>query len=375
MLHKQYQQGNTFLPFLGLIAIASLITVNIWLYAKSQKEVVIAPAVVQPTATTTDTMADWQTYTNDQYGFNIKYPSNWVTKEIPNQEYGGVVNFFQSGTKTYPEQGGSQPIGENVVTLSLLKNPDDLTLQQIFNNNYNKCLQQPNNDFGCPGPQNTESWQTITVDGAKAWRTGDIGIPEGPGADTLYIKQDGYYIEMTLMFFEPVRKNIDTAILDRMISTFRFTDDMSDWQTYKSRNGQFEFNYPAFLTVKTASDVGQFPQLDGQSYQQYWDGVYIDYTNNYTDNPSGEDISLSIWHTNISADEFKRLYDSDGDPYSSIAGQKNITFNAHPAILIKADTAIGVPRYYMFPKAIPMVIEYYNATTTQRILSTLKFIK
>ena len=203
-------------------------------------------------------MADWQTYTNSQYGFNIKYPSNWVAKEIPNQEYGGVVNFFQSETKTYPEQGGSQPIGKNLVTLSLLKNPDDLTLQQIFNNNYNKCLQEPNNDLGCPRPQNTESWQTITVDGAKAWRTGDIGIPEGPGANTLYIKQDGYYIEMTLMFFEPARKNIDTAILDRMISTFRFIPDLSDWKTYTNDKSDYTFTYPKSWV---ADDCGSNDQM------------------------------------------------------------------------------------------------------------------
>ncbi len=255
MLNKKFQHGNTFLPYLILVVIAGLVTTNLWLYFWNQKE--ITPSQPQSVVTTTDPLAGWQTYTNGQYGFNIKYPSNWVAKEIPNQEYGGVVNFFQSGSKTYPEQGGSQPIGENLVTLSLLKNPNDLTLQQIFNNNYNKCLQEPNNDFGCPSPQNTESWQTITVDGAKAWRTGDTGIPEGPGADTLYIKQDGYYIEMTLMLFEPVRKNIDTAILDRMISTFRFTDDMSDWKIYKNEKLHYQIQLPTGWWINEQKDFTQ----------------------------------------------------------------------------------------------------------------------
>jgi cell division protein FtsN len=121
MKTKGSRSSHPLVAFIILAIIAGLVTINLWLYFWSQKE--LAPSKNQPVTTTTDPLADWQTYTNRQYGFNIKYPSNWVAKEIPNQEYDGVVNFFQSETKTYPELGGSQPIGENVVTLSLLKNP------------------------------------------------------------------------------------------------------------------------------------------------------------------------------------------------------------------------------------------------------------
>jgi len=33
------------------------------------------------TTTTTDETADWQTYTNDEYGFSFKYPSDWNLAE------------------------------------------------------------------------------------------------------------------------------------------------------------------------------------------------------------------------------------------------------------------------------------------------------
>lgn len=48
----------------------------------------------------TDETADWQTYRNEEYGFEIKYPKNWGIKEQYNIEEGAAIAFDIIGEKT-----------------------------------------------------------------------------------------------------------------------------------------------------------------------------------------------------------------------------------------------------------------------------------
>jgi hypothetical protein len=293
----------------------------------------------------TDDINDWQTYTNTDYGFSLQYPKDWhIWYEGAEEEMYLTIGDYPSESPHTNSFSLRIQIDTDLESYDMKRVNPSLRCtdkQDVNINNYHAI------SYKCASSISPESFERYLLSASGS--TFDVSVAISPNKNAIVYK--------------------------KILSTFRFTDDMSDWQTYRSENGQFEFEYPSIVTVKKADAVGHFPQLDGQSFQQYWNGVYIDYTNNYTNNPSGEDISLSIWPTNISADEFQRLYNSDGDPYSSIAGKKNITFAGHPAILIVADTAIGVPRNYIFPKAIPIVIEYYEATTTQKILSTFKFTK
>jgi hypothetical protein len=42
----------------------------------------------------TDQTADWKTYTNTQYGFEIKYPQNWFIKQNPDEAFPNITVAF-----------------------------------------------------------------------------------------------------------------------------------------------------------------------------------------------------------------------------------------------------------------------------------------
>ena len=57
----------------------------------------VQPAQVQPQATSTDETANWKTYTNATYGFQLNYPSDWSVRE-----YGQKDNYFIIFSQTSP---------------------------------------------------------------------------------------------------------------------------------------------------------------------------------------------------------------------------------------------------------------------------------
>ena len=62
-----------------------------------------------PTATTTatDPTADWQTYTNEEYGFSFKYPEGWEYKTISKNQ----IEFNQIGNKLIVETSEIYSVG------------------------------------------------------------------------------------------------------------------------------------------------------------------------------------------------------------------------------------------------------------------------
>ncbi len=72
------------------LALLSLVVVSWWVFAFNRQSPTPMPAVPTPTATptpellatpTSDATADWQIYTNRQYGFSVKYPQKWSLDE------------------------------------------------------------------------------------------------------------------------------------------------------------------------------------------------------------------------------------------------------------------------------------------------------
>lgn len=67
------------------------------------------PETNQPIVAISDETADWKTYTNDQYGFEMKYPENWFSYESEGME---VISTFSK--ESYEKYNFSAPDGQKL---------------------------------------------------------------------------------------------------------------------------------------------------------------------------------------------------------------------------------------------------------------------
>jgi len=94
-------KGIISLPFLAIIAFV-IFGVGIWAtyYAKSHKqneEVVQIPISHEEATTTDQSLKDWETYQNNKFGIEFKYPKNWKQSTIfSSLGYANSVVFVES---------------------------------------------------------------------------------------------------------------------------------------------------------------------------------------------------------------------------------------------------------------------------------------
>ena len=154
--------------------------------------------------------SDWQTYRNDEFGFEIKYPEDWEEKE------NGVLH----------KATGSE--------LSIIKNNNlnNLTLDEWF--------QEATVIGGRPTVK--AGAESININGVKAYRL-DSDLP--PPALYFEIVAIADTQGNIYSIYGNYQVDEDANILDQILSTFRFINDStSTWKTFQSERFVFEFQYP-----------------------------------------------------------------------------------------------------------------------------------
>lgn len=82
------KKGFTYLPL--IIIIAAVLAFGTVAYFAFNKPVAKTNVnVVVNTNTTVDATEDWKTYTNSQFGFQLKHPTDWTAKTINGPYYNG----------------------------------------------------------------------------------------------------------------------------------------------------------------------------------------------------------------------------------------------------------------------------------------------
>jgi hypothetical protein len=99
---------NGFAPIIIILVIAILGVVGYFSYKiyKSPNQPITQPTTPSIPPATPDTTANWKTYINNQYGFELKYPQDDKVEEIkdpgmhyfsiPHLDQGTDINFFPS---------------------------------------------------------------------------------------------------------------------------------------------------------------------------------------------------------------------------------------------------------------------------------------
>ena len=122
----------------------------------TEAEESLSGETVTDTATTTDPTANWKTYTNEEYGFNFKYPNTYSVLESKGNLLTVNIN--------YPTDGLSMGITVGVRSDTILNFTRDLTISSGFTEKSNKTIANkqwkayeynPRNDVNATDQSNT----------------------------------------------------------------------------------------------------------------------------------------------------------------------------------------------------------------------------
>jgi len=208
------KKGNVVVIAIIVAIVAITAGVIGFLLAKKIQAPVVEPAAQTPVTQSADETTDWKTYTNTQYGYEFKYPSNYnieqptqikdvVVIHIPKKQEYMQIQFFN----TEPKINDYEPLGAQLAGDSLLGGKKSLKYH-------------------------TE--KPIILEGT---------LKDIPYTDYVVVLSKSSYLEISYYGHNNVE-----ASFEKILSTFKFTnavaDETADWKTYKNTENNFEIKYP-----------------------------------------------------------------------------------------------------------------------------------
>ncbi|MEA2088613.1 MAG: hypothetical protein U9O55_02105 [Patescibacteria group bacterium] len=175
--------------------------------------------------------SDWQTYRNEEFGFEMKYPSNY--------KLGPRKNLIELEPNDYNQYClitiGQRPSFKNVLFTDWH--------QKNMVGNQNLTIMEENKN---------QIVKTIEVDGIQSF--------------TNYT----YFTNEEIVIYLSCNKSKDNSIYNQILSTFKFIDqsDTSNWQTYRNEEFGFEIKYPLGLTeqeIVSDNNLLYLRETDGES--------------------------------------------------------------------------------------------------------------
>jgi len=315
---------------------AIIILTGFLLFFKKPSPVAVQPTVNPKTTTMPDIdIADWKTYKNEEYGFEVKYPKDFEGQE---PESGDALSDVLLGAEK--TEGGNS----YYFTIKIRPN---YKVDQITS-----------------GVKDAEKITVGDRPGYKYFYTEGIGES---GVALIQIGQD----ELSIIFdlIGDSRQDFATAndrkiyvqnMLDQILSTFKFTekDKTADWKVYRNEEYGFEFKYPKDWFIRSESIM------------------YVSIVNNRYKDAEGEfpylNISIINNEKNLTLRDwfFENIKPKEGEDYEL----KNVMVKDYNAIefsysrIIK-NTLIDFNSNIVSFRAINAIENY------DQILSTFKFIK
>jgi len=207
-------QGETNWKFLLIVVVLAVIVGGGALWYEKRPEQQYQPVEIKKSE-----IANWETYRNDEYGFEIKYPKDWQV-EVSAVKSIKIKNLIS---------GSYFEIIEN-------KNENNLTLNEWF-----KELTIIDGR-----PTLKASAKETSINGVKAYKLNSELEPPNPLFEIVGIADTQKRI-FTLYAYS--RQLDDNIILEKMLSTFKFIKgfETADWQTYRNEEYGFEFKYPGIF--------------------------------------------------------------------------------------------------------------------------------
>lgn len=193
-----------------------------------------------PTATATaDPTADWKTYTNSEYGFQLMFPDEWAGYSVTRRAV--QRSDFPSGA-SFDSEFEKQK--DNVSFSFIVKDGErDYTVFAITA--YSRAF-----------------WETVKNE--PLFISGRLG------------EKNGFVFVVNGAHEPPLDPKLLPLVnqVDQILSTFKFTDDTANWKTYTNTQYGFEVKYPATFVISATFEKDQKltivdPQYEGTDrYEQ-----------------------------------------------------------------------------------------------------------
>jgi hypothetical protein len=206
-------QGKTNIKYVFIVTIIAIFAGGLMMGAfKLMKCPFWWPSVPQTTITEDET-ASWETYTNQIYNFEIKYPKDWMLQKEVGHPPATIISYRWEDT--------------NYCSFNIL----------IVSNNTDNFFSAEPDWYR----QNGYTEESYTVAGMPAIKFSKFPVEDSRPAAVIYFNNNSDRIDMVTSLD---KYETCTKIFSQMLSTLKFLNETVSWQTYQNKDGGYSFEYP-----------------------------------------------------------------------------------------------------------------------------------
>lgn len=220
---------------LGLIVVAGAVYAGIQIGKRSQIKVWTEPPLTSESTLIPAETANWKTYTNEKYGYSIKYPQNWFIKDVTS-----LINAANVLDDQFLNDQAN--IDVNNFKVHITVNSTDFERSKSFLN------------FSDMGLQNEAEITTALVEGKEIVKA-VVTFSQYDQKTSNYVEEGKSYkilIPLGGNTLSMSSKLDDRDLVDNVLSTFKFipaqNDVTKDWQTYTLSKINLEIKLPPELS-------------------------------------------------------------------------------------------------------------------------------
>ena len=205
-----------------------------------------------PTGELDDETADWQTYRNEEYSFEVKYPEDWFLFEENNPYNEKFISFTDYKDFRNPD---IEQVPEDILAYFIYIYPkaDNTAFEKYQSIKSTK--EEVSNDkleYKLNGNRVINFYIVSERTLEKDNETWDRIIPYA----TAFLEDDnyGYYFYIAVPKTPELQKE-EIEFLKKSIESFKFieVDQTTNWQTYRNEEYGFEAKYPENFVVRESS--------------------------------------------------------------------------------------------------------------------------